>query len=290
MNLNIPTRSNPMPYYKDNSTPDYSTMPLTFKSYGNTNIFLKTNGNNAPTKSFWYSKNDGPWTLYIDNKGGNQTGSIIYLSNGDTIAFSGTPNNLSKQAQDDHSQWMFNNSGNWDSSNYLQCYGNVMSLHNWEDFATNNCYRSLFRSSTMISSCWNVIFPNDSNLNRNLGYSSVYRSSRVVVNPKMVRFTNSFSNYLDYTWTSSQAKYVGIDTPSWSGYSIGSDIFPNGGVFCKTPTTTMPPRNIGSNVTVINWHENDDTYWLVENWSAGTTGTQTNQRVILNDGGTITYV
>lgn len=269
--------------------PDYSTMPLTFKSYGTTNIFLKTNGIGAPIKTFYYSLNDGPWTLYINNRGGRYTGSTINLSDGDTIAFSGTPNNLSLQTQSDNSQWMFNNNGNWTESNYLQAYGNVMSLHNWQDFATNNCYRSLFRSSTMISSCWNVIFPNDSNLNRRLGYSSVYRDSRVAINPKMVRFTQAEINYLDYTWTSSQAKYIGIDTPSWSGFSIGSYMFPNGGVFCKTPTTTIP-NFIGSNVTVINWHENDDTYWLVENWSAGTTGTQTGQQVILNSNGTITYL
>lgn len=123
----------------------------------------------------------------------------------------------------------------------------------------------------MISSCWNVIFPNDSNLNRNLGYSSVYRNSRVVVNPKMVRFNNSYTNYLDYTWTSGQAKYVGIDTPSWTGYSINGYMFPNGGVFCKTPTTPIP-SNLGSNVTVINWHEADNTYWVVTG-SSGSTGT-----------------
>lgn len=83
--------------------PDYSTMPLTFKSYGNTNIFLKTNGSNAPTKTFYYSLNGGPWTLYINNRGGRYTGSTINLSDGDTIAFSGTPNNLSLQTQNDRS-------------------------------------------------------------------------------------------------------------------------------------------------------------------------------------------
>lgn len=283
---NIPCKSNPMPYYVGHI--DYSTLPLTFKSYGTTNIFLKTNGANAPTKTFYYSKNGGPWTLYINNQGGSYTGSTINLSDGDTIAFSGTPNNLSKQTQSDNSQWMFNNSGNWSKSNYLQAYGNVQSLHNWQDFATDNCYRSLFRSSTMISSCWNVIFPNDSNLNRKLGYSSIYRNSRVVVNPKMVRVNGTYTAIMDYTWTSSQAKYVGIDTPSWSGFSIGGNIFPNGGVFCKTPTTPIP-NYLGSNVTIINWHENDDTYWVVTG-SSGQTGTQTGQQVILNDGGTITYV
>lgn len=268
--------------------PDYSTMPLTFKSYGTTNIFLKTNGNGAPIKTFYYSLNGGPWTLYINNRGGRYTGSTIYLSDGDTIAFSGTPNNLSLQVQNDQSQWMFNNSGNWTESNYLQAYGNVQSLHNWQDFETNNCYRSLFRSSTMISSCWNVIFPNDSNLNRRLGYSSVFRDSRVVVNPKMVRFTQNYQSYLDYTWNNaSYTKYIGIDTPSWSGYGGGIP-FAQNSVFCKTPTTTIP-ESFGSNVTIINWHEADDTYWIVTG-SSSSTGTQTGQQVILNDGGTITYV
>lgn len=99
----IPCKSNPMPYYKYVSPePDYSTIPLTFKSYGSTNIFLITNGSQAPTKTFYYSLNGGPWTLYINNRGGALTGSTIYLSNEDTIAFSGTPNNLSKQGQSDN--------------------------------------------------------------------------------------------------------------------------------------------------------------------------------------------
>ena len=268
---------------------DYTTMPLTFKSHGSTSIFLRTNGSDAPTKTFYYSKNGGDWTLYIDNEGSDYIGSTIYLSDGDTIAFSGTPNNLSIQTQNDSSQWMFNNDGNWDSSNYLQAYGNVMSLHNWQTLQNDQCYRSLFRDSTMISSCWNVIFPNDTNLNRNLGYSSVYRGSRVVVNPKMVRFSQSSTNYLDYTWNNaSQTKYVGIDTPSWTGYGGGIP-FASNGVLCKTPRTPIPYSINFNNVTIINWHEADDTYWVVTG-SSGSTGTQTDQQVTLNDDGTITYL
>ena len=287
MKYNIPCKSNPMPYYVGHV--DYTTMPLTFKSYGTTNIFLRTTGSGTPTKTFYYSKNGGSWTLYIDNKGGSYTGSTINLSDGDTIAFSGTSNNLNIGDTVDNAQWTFNSSGNWTESNYLQAYGNIQSLHNWQTLYSGHSYRGIFSGSTMISSCWNVIFPNDSNLNRKQGYASVFRNSRVVVNPKMVRFSGSYDGMFDCTWyNASYTKYIGIDTPSWTGLVNPGGIV-QGGVFCKTPTTKLP-TNFGSEVTIINWHESDNTYWVVTGASTSSAGTQTGKQVILNDGGTITYV
>ena len=46
--------------------PDYSTMPVTFKSTGNTTVkFMKNvNSSSNPTFQLMYSKNNGEWTNY----------------------------------------------------------------------------------------------------------------------------------------------------------------------------------------------------------------------------------
>ena len=305
---------------------DYSQMPLTFKSHGTTYLNLRSRGrtstvDNVPKQNFYISRNGGAWQLYCAKTGDRTYTNMVYASNGynapiltltdgQTVAFSGTLNNFSYNSQNDSSEWQFNNyttqngtsKSNWSSSNYLQVYGNVKSLHNWETLATNQCYRSMFRDSTMISSCFNVVFENDSNLNRANGYASVFRDSRVVLNPKMVTFSDtSYSNLLDYTWNgASQMKYVGYSRGNWNNWGGGArSIISNGGVLCKTPDTPLP--NLmeltdydyfswddvfsETNFRVINWHSSDDTYWVVNS-----SNQETGQQVTLNDDGTITYL
>lgn len=300
-NFIIPCRSIPMPYYVGQV--DYSTMPLTFKSHGNTKLNLHSRGSGAGNNNFYISRNGGAWQFYCSKNGSSYTNvntsylnaPIIQLTDGQTVAFSGTLNNFSYNTQNDSSEWQFNNYTsqssnskiNWDSSNYLQVYGNAMSLHNWETLATNQCYRSMFRDSTMISSCWNVVFPSGDNLNRPNGAAALFRSSRVAICPKMIICTasNQPQNFFDYTWNgASQLMYVGAITPGQNGswYDNGGGVpIKSTGVFCKSPSTPRP--NVGC--TVINWHQNDDTYWVVNS-----SNQETSQQVILNDGGTITYV
>lgn len=138
MNLNIPCRSIPMPYYVDNSGPDYENMPISFEPLsqaGSIRMMLNGSTETLPnTYHFYYKKNtDSDWKPYTPTaKSSTSTpaSSIISLNVGQYVSFSGT-------------QDFFNTS--WDgvkntfsASVQFKCYGRLDSLTNGATPVINN--------------------------------------------------------------------------------------------------------------------------------------------------------
>ena len=109
--------------------PDYSTMPLTFKSIGNTNI--KINKSNLS-----YKKNNEDWTPYTAN-------NTINLVNDDVVSFSGTNSVICASFAST-------------AGGKLNVCGNPHSLINWGDL-TENCFRALFKNNTIIADASNLV-------------------------------------------------------------------------------------------------------------------------------------
>lgn len=111
--------------------PDYSTLPLTFKSTGNTTV--KINKSNLS-----YKKNNEDWTPYTAN-------NTINLANDDVVSFSGTNSVICAS---------FASTGN----GTLKVYGNPHSLINWGDLSENS-FRYLFQDNKQLVDATNLALP-----------------------------------------------------------------------------------------------------------------------------------
>ena len=123
-----------IPIYKKESGPqpgpDYPTMPLTFKSTGDTTVKIDK-------ANLSYKKNNGEWTAYTAN-------DEISLNDQDTVSFSGTNTSIQKT---------FITTGN----GTLDMYGNIDSLRN--NNLTDLCFAGLFANCTNIKDASNLIIP-----------------------------------------------------------------------------------------------------------------------------------
>lgn len=280
MILNIPCRSNPMPYYV--KTIDYSTLPLTFKSYGNTSFYLYKYGT-PYSNTFYINKNNTGWQLYTSDA----TGSTISLTDGETVAFSGTSQYLNKTGDDN--RWCFRSSNSMTTSNYLEVYGNIQSLTNYQTLV-DYVYRGLFYDSFgILSSAWNLVLPS-ANLPQE-AFACLFRGSSTKIAPKLIKIEGQMpSNLFDATfYSNSGVKYIGIDCQDFNGThsnwvtSVNSS---SSNVFVRTYPRTPYTRGYGAipnGWTVIDLCE-DGKYYLDNN------GTPTNTEVIVNPDGTYTTV
>lgn len=92
MIMNIPCKSNPMPYYVGHYEPDYTTMPFTIQTMsggGNVKLTMR-NGSADSSASWYYKKNDAKsWSSYTFNS------DIVLNDENDTVSFSGTNSSFS---------------------------------------------------------------------------------------------------------------------------------------------------------------------------------------------------
>ena len=109
---------------------DYSALPLTFKSTGNTTV--KINKDNLS-----YSVNGGEWTTY-------NSFDTISLSDNDEVAFSGTNSAI-------NTNFITTGDGT------LQVYGNPHSLINWGNLYQFYCFQDLFSGCVNIVDASNLI-------------------------------------------------------------------------------------------------------------------------------------
>ena len=276
-----------MPYYKYVSPePDYSTLPLTFKSYGSV-IFQLGKAGSPNTNTFYINKKTAStgqetgWQLYT-------IGTNISLSDGDTVAFSGTNGSLNMSG--DNNRWHFISDDSMSNSKYLEVYGNIQSLTNYQTL-TNYVYRGLFYDQFgILSSAWNLVLPS-ANLPQE-AFACLFRGSSTKIAPKMMHISDPMPSYLfDATFHSnSGVKYIGIDCSEFS-YTYTKNNWvsyvSSNGVFVRTYPRTPYTRGNGAipnNWTVIDLCE-DGKYYL-DNGS----GTPTNTEVIVNPDGTYTTV
>lgn len=279
---NIPCRSNPMPRYYSGSI-DYSTLPLTFKSYGNTSLYLYKTGS-PNNNTFYINKNNSGWQLYTTNA----TGSNISLSDGDIVAFSGTNGSLNKYGDND--RWSFRSNTSISDSNYLEVYGNICSLINYQSL-TDYVFRGLFYDGiTALSSAWNLVLPS-TGLTRE-AFACLFRGSSVQVAPKMIYIEGQMAtNLFDACfYGNSNIKYIGIDCQDFSGTksnwvnNVGSS---SSKTFVRTYPRTPYSRGGGSipnGWTLIDLCS-DGKYYLDNGY-----GQPTNTEVIVNPDGTYTTV
>lgn len=138
MNLNIPCRSIPMPYYVDNSGPDYENMPITFaplSQAGSIRMMLVGPTTTLPnTYNFYYKKNtDSEWKPYLPTSirsGSPPASSVISLNVGQYVSFSGT--------QDFFNTGWEGVKNTFSSSVQFKCYGRLDSLTNGATPVINN--------------------------------------------------------------------------------------------------------------------------------------------------------
>lgn len=114
---------------------DYTTMPLTFKSTGDTAVSI----NNS---NLSYKKNTGQWTAYTAN-------DTINLTSGDVVSFSGTN---TRMAEGSSMSGGFSTSG----TGSLTVYGNPHSLINYGSI-TSYAFCDLFARCGNIVDASNVI-------------------------------------------------------------------------------------------------------------------------------------
>lgn len=266
-----------------NAEPDYSTLPLTFKSYGNTSFYLIKNGS-PYSNTFYINKNNTGWQLYTSDA----TGSTISLTDGETVAFSGTNGNLNMSG--DNNRWCFRSNDSMTTSNYLEVYGNIQSLTNYQPLV-NYVYRGLFYDSFgILSSAWNLVLPS-ANLPQE-AFACLFRGSSTKIAPKMMHIGDPMPYALfDATfYNNSGVKYIGIDCSEFN-YTVNKGNWVNGvssnGVFVRTYPRTPFQVNAGAipyNWTVIDLCE-DGKYYLDNGM-----GTPTTTEVIVNPDGTYTTV
>lgn len=123
--------------------PPVEKIPFTIKCtypYGTSYVSLSSVG--APDPIILKAKiNDGEWnTIQLDQSGSSYD---VTLQDGDTIAFSGTNDHFSK---DRSNYYRFGIGGRFEVS------GNIMSLMNFSDSCTNNCFYRLFYNCKDLSS------------------------------------------------------------------------------------------------------------------------------------------
>lgn len=95
---------------------------LTFKSIGSTTVQLSGGARLSQDElELYYSKNGGAWTSYYINSSGS--GTIISLSDGDTVSFSGTNERFNHGSGYDR-YFRFGGTGT------LEVEGDLMSLIN----------------------------------------------------------------------------------------------------------------------------------------------------------------
>ena len=125
----------------------YASMPLTFKSnYDDEKIRFRTSGS-PYAATFKYSKNGGEWQDYT-------MGTIIELSSGETVAFSGANEHLSKAKND---YYYFSTSG---TNAGIEIYGNIASLVNFASTVADNWeFNRLFYYNWQWSDASNLIIP-----------------------------------------------------------------------------------------------------------------------------------
>lgn len=262
--------------------PDPSTLPLTFKSYGNTSFYLNRLGS-PNSNTFYINKNNTGWQLYTSDA----TGSTISLTDGETVAFSGTNGSLNMAG--DNSRWCFRSNDSMTTSNYLEVYGNIQSLTNYQTL-TNYVYRGLFYDYFgILSSAWNLVLPS-ANLPQE-AFACLFRGSSTKIAPKMMHISDTIPSYLFDAafYSNSGVKYIGIDCSELT-YTLTKNNWvtsvSSNGVFVRTYPRTPYTRGTGaipSNWTVIDLCE-DGKYYLDNN------GTPTTTEVIVNPDGTYTTV
>jgi len=125
---------------------DYSKKYLTMEVITGGSLKFKKNADSADSKTIYYRKNGGEWTLWAAN---TSTGVTISVSAGDIIELKG---NNSKYGKSTYYYVQFA------SSNVtFNVYGNIMSLINGDNFEGTStvsgtyCFASLFRASKVVS-------------------------------------------------------------------------------------------------------------------------------------------
>lgn len=207
MTLNIPCRSNPMPYYVE--TTYYSTMPLTFKSTGTTTItFNKTNVSNYPVSGSkdgvnWASVNNTTnWTL--------NDGEFLYLTGNCQEAYN----------YDLRYGVSIKSSGN----GTLELYGNIMSLSNWRtQFASESPFGQLFNGCSRLVDASKLYLP-VMTLSANCYRSLFYGCSNLVYGPLFPaqslfdRYNQCGYDYMFYSCSNLSSVQVGLT--SWGNNVI----------------------------------------------------------------------
>lgn len=154
----IPSKFNQFPVYYNNggsleppTPPDYSTLPLTFKSTGSTSVKLYSDLDLA-NKTFSGQIDDGAVTTVTVNKYSDS--SAFNLSDGQELKVWGNMDQDTKQNGMVHIKFKTSGDGT------LQVYGNLLSLSNWND-AGGGKYRwfQTLHGLTNLTDASNLVIP-----------------------------------------------------------------------------------------------------------------------------------
>lgn len=209
MILNIPCRSNPMPYYVNNKGPDYENMPLTFEPISSNTSVRLTRNSSSDTKVFYYKTNSmSNWAQYTFD-------TEINLNVGDTCSFSGDAtvfHPAEKSSQINHYKFYGSSSGQ------LKAYGNIHSLIAYSNL-TNYGFRNLFRGQQYISDYSGVFLPVPSSNAVSGLYGSAWRDDSYVKKLPVMRITDwskNIGNTLDAAgYSSNKISLVEVCWTSW---------------------------------------------------------------------------
>lgn len=134
-----------------------SSAPLTFRGLSSTNAVQLSAVGSPMTLVLDYSINDGNWTRY-------NTGNIIELNQGDTVAFSGVNSNYHLDDMYNRNQFIM--------TGQIEAGGNIQSLLNFSNSCNVACYWMLFNKCsslvtpphlpalTLASHCYDGMFNN----------------------------------------------------------------------------------------------------------------------------------
>lgn len=124
---------------------------LTFDILSDGNIAWKKQTSSAPTKTIYYSKNEGEWISIT----ASESGVSIPVNKGDKIRFKGTNNTYGTNRYYDY----------FVSTSNFNVYGNIMSLSNGDNFVSATTltsdftFRDLFHQCTGLISAENLMLP-----------------------------------------------------------------------------------------------------------------------------------
>lgn len=218
MILNIPCRSNPMPYYVNNKGPDYENMPLTFAPISSNTLVHLDDFDHKVSKTFYYKTNSmSNWAQYTLN-------TVINLNIGDTCSFSGDATPFHPAEKDQVNHFMFFGS----SSGQLKAYGNIHSLIAYSNL-TNYGFRNLFRADQYISDYSGVYLPMPLESSVDGLYGSAWRENGYVKKLPVMRITDwskNTGNTLDATgYSSNKISLVEVCWTSWPSNSSAITYF-----------------------------------------------------------------
>lgn len=175
------------------------TTPITFKSTGDTTLRLSTIG--SPTSvTLQYKKNTGEWTNYT-------VGNTISLSNGDTVAFSGSTETFSNS---ESNYYRFTGEG----TGSVIVYGNIMSLVNYKNSVGSFMFRGLFNEFTILTNASDLILP-VTTLAEYCYKSMFYSCTNLLVAPNLPATTLANGCYAYMFQGCTNLTQISVDFPDW---------------------------------------------------------------------------